>query len=111
MPKESVVLIKLHPNETKQIEKDLCGIINKNAKECYTISADINIPVEFYLQYLKIYTIAHFMSSTIFYSGYIYEQCRTQNLFLDFYERCREKGINMDNLNGLYMAAIKYEDK
>lgn len=111
LPKESIVLLKLHPNESKRIEEDLSEIIIRNKKRCYTVSAEINIPVEYYLQYINISTIVHFMSSTILYNGYIYAQCRTQNLFIDFYEKCKVKGINMDNLNGLYMAAIKYEGK
>lgn len=110
LPKDSTVLLKLHPNESKRIEEDLCQLLKENDVNCYTISAEINIPVEYYLQYFNVSIIAHFMSSTIFYNGYIFEKCRTKNLFLVFYDKCRVKGINMDNLSGLYKAAIKLED-
>ncbi len=111
LPKGSTILLKLHPNETNQIEEDLCKLLIEKDMNCCTISSEINIPVEYYLQYLNVSVIVHFMSSTIFYNGYIFEPCRTKNLFLDFFEKCKAKGINMNNLNGLYKAAIRLDEK
>lgn len=107
LKKDSFVLLKLHPNEGPDKQHDLEVIMKEMNIHYYVLSSEINIPVEYYLQLIAPREIAHFLSSTIFYNGYIYPKCSDTNLFVPFYKNCVEKGINMDNLNGLYQASLR----
>lgn len=111
LDKNSFVLLKLHPNEGPDKQKDIESILRENKLRYLVLSSEINIPVEYYLQLVEPREIAHFMSSTIFYNGYIYPKCSDTNLFIAFYKNCLNKGINMDNLNGLYQACLYYSFK
>lgn len=103
----SFVLLKLHPNEGIEQQKDLEGLMRKVGIRYYVLPSDIKIPVEYYLQIFEPLEIAHFMSSTVFYNGFIFPQCSDTNLFMPFFKKCISDGLNMDNVYGLYMACHK----
>ena len=106
--KNSVLIIKMHPNEKNEKIRDLENMIKQYQLDYFILSQDINIPVEYYLQSFKFDKIIHFMSSSIFYNGYIYPESETINLFAGFYNSCVGEGIDMNNVYGLYRQCEKY---
>ncbi len=100
VPKNYSIYIKFHPSDGEKEKRKIIDIVEWNGL-CYTIlSRDINIPVEYYLQYQQYKEIVTFFSATIFYNGYLFPSRKFVSLLYLYYEYCKSKSIS--SLEKLY---------
>lgn len=101
----SILFIKFHPREQEEERKAVIRIAEKYHLAFHILSAQMNIPVEYYLQYMKFKEIVTFFSSTAMYNGYLFPEMKFTFLLRPFYDLCKicnEKNISqLENLLSL----------
>jgi|GEM_PF-2373997 hypothetical protein len=101
----SILFIKFHPREQEEERKAVIRIAEKYHLAFHILSAQMNIPVEYYLQYMKFKEIMTFFSSTAMYNGYLFPEMKFTFLLRPFYDLCKicnEKNISqLENLLSL----------
>lgn len=101
----SILIIKFHPREQEAEKKAVIRIVEKYHLDFHVLSAQMNIPVEYYLQYIKFKEIVTFFSSTAMYNGYLFPEMKFTFLLRPFYDlckKCNEKNIfQLENLLSL----------
>lgn len=102
LPQGATVIVKLHPCEGEKEASDIKSIIENKGLNIYFLSKKINVPVELYLQILKIPKIAIFCNSTSMYNGYLYPKCEMRDLICDFFDICKAKKYEVQDLRKLY---------
>lgn len=86
----SIIIIKFHPREQEEGREAVIGIAEKCHLTFHILSAQVNIPVEYYLQYIKFKEIVTFFSSTAMYNGYLFPEMKFTFLLRHFYDLCKE---------------------
>ena len=92
MGKGIVVHIKFHPREKDYIRKRLLEELRKSNIEYNILGSKVNIPVEYYLQYIHYEKIVVFLSSTSFYNGYLFPKVKFVSILEDYYNNCKAVG-------------------
>ena len=86
------IYIKFHPRDKLEDRKELENIINSIGKRIIVLGGEINIPVEYFLQFIKFEKIFIFNAATFFYNGYLYPKTDFIPLLPKLYEKCKAKG-------------------
>jgi hypothetical protein len=89
---DKTIYVKYHPRETRINKKKLEKMLNEIGRKFIILGEEINIPVEYFLQYMKFEKIFVFNAATFFYNGYLYPKCNYVPLLPGLYERCKENG-------------------
>lgn len=101
----SIIFIKFHPREQEEEREAVIEIARKYHLTFHILSAHMNIPVEYYLQYMKFKEIVTFFSSTAMYNGYLFPELKFTFLLRPFYDLCKiynEKNVSqLENLLSL----------
>lgn len=101
----SILFIKFHPREQEEERKAVVRLAEKYHLAFHILSAQMNIPVEYYLQYVKFKEVVTFFSSTAMYNGYLFPEMKFTFLLRPFYDLCKiydEKNISqLENLLSL----------
>ena len=90
--KDSSVHIKFHPREKDYIRKKILIELKKRNINYILLGSEVNIPVEYYLQYIHYEEIVMFLSSTYFYNGYLFPRMRFVSLLENYYNNCLNAG-------------------
>lgn len=92
LEKGTCVHIKFHPREKEHIRKKLMMELAKADIGYVILGREINIPAEYYLQYIHYEKIVMFLSSTAFYNGYLFPKVQFESLLEDYYNNCKVAG-------------------
>lgn len=84
--------IKFHPREKEHIRKRILKELVKANVDYYILGGKMNIPVEYYLQYVHYEKIVEFLSSTSFYNGYLFPKVKFVSILEDYYNNCKAVG-------------------
>jgi len=90
--KQRVLHIKFHPRESQEIRQIILEQLNKEGIDYLLLGTKMNIPVEYYLQYIHYEQIVMFLCSTSFYNGYLFPKTEFVSLLRNYYENCKEAG-------------------
>lgn len=88
--------IKFHPRERDYIRERILGELAMANIDYVILGEKINIPVEYYLQYMHYDKIVYFFSSTSFYNGYLFPKVKFESILEDYYNNC--KAVGSDSL-------------
>ena len=97
IPSNTAVILKLHPRETKSVEQDITELIKKHGLKVVSLSKQITIPIEIYLQIMKPSAITMFWNSSTMYNGFLYPQCEIKDLMPEFFHVCDSRGYNTED--------------
>ena len=86
---DHVIFLKFHPREKESTRKKITEIINNNSIPYKIIAEKINVPVEYYLQYVKFKEIVTFFTSTAYYNGYLFPYTKFVYLIEPYYDLCK----------------------
>ena len=86
--------IKFHPREKDYIRKRILDELAAANINYVILGEKINIPVEYYLQYMHYDKIVYFFSSTSFYNGYLFPKVKFESILEDYYNNCKAVGSN-----------------
>lgn len=89
--KKTGIILKFHPRETQKKKEDVMTILNNLNLNYRVIGSRINIPVEYYLQFIDFKSIVTFFASTCLYKGYIFKDIKVDTLLPELYTRIRDK--------------------
>lgn len=92
MGKGICVHIKFHPREKDYIRKRLLKELNSSSIDYVILGSEVNIPVEYFLQYIHYEKIVMFLSSTSFYNGYLFPKVKFVSILKDYYNNCKAVG-------------------
>lgn len=89
---DTIVHIKFHPREKGHVRNRLLKELAESNIEYAIIGSKVNIPVEYYLQYIHYKEIVMFFSSTSFYNGYLFPKAKFVSILEDYYNNCKVAG-------------------
>ena len=92
MGKETYIHIKFHPREKEYIRERLLTELDKSNMDYVILGSEVNIPVEYYLQYIHYEKIVVFLSSTSFYNSYLFPKVKFESILEDYYNNCKAAG-------------------
>lgn len=93
------LFVKYHPRDHKDFKIKFEQMLEVLNVRYFIISSEVNIPMEYYLQYLAFKKIVCIYSSVGIYNGYIYDKTEVDYLLKDFYEECcKRKVANLESL-------------
>ena len=92
MGKRICIHIKFHPREKEYIRKKILAELDNKNIDYVILGGDVNIPVEYYLQYIHYEKIVVFLSSTSFYNGYLFPKVKFVSILEDYYNNCKAAG-------------------
>lgn len=84
--------IKFHPREKEYIRKRLLMELAKSNIDYIILGSELNIPVEYYLQYIHYEKIIVFLSSSSFYNGYLFPKVKFVSILENYYNNCKAVG-------------------
>ena len=84
--------IKFHPREKEYIRKRLLMELTKSNIDYIILGSELNIPVEYYLQYIHYEKIIVFLSSSSFYNGYLFPKVKFVSILENYYNNCKAAG-------------------
>lgn len=93
LEKSTLVHIKFHPRESLEVRSKVLKSFKNNGVRFIILGSKVNVPVEYYLQFLNYQKIISFFSATLFYNGYLYPRTEIESLLMPFYKNCIAKGI------------------
>ena len=99
MNKKTSVHIKFHPREKEHIRKRILMEFAKADIDFIVLGSDMNIPAEYYLQYIHYKKVVVFLSSTSFYNGYLFPEVKFVYILEDYYNNC--KAADSQSINWL----------
>lgn len=88
MGKQICTHIKFHPREKEYIRERLLMELDKSNIDYVLLGSEMNIPVEYYLQYIHYEKVVMFLSSTSFYNGYLFPKVKFVSILEDYYKNC-----------------------
>ena len=88
----TIVHIKFHPREKEHIRKRLLTDLARSNINYIILGNEVNIPVEYYLQYIHYEKVVMFLSSTSFYNGYLFPKVKFVSILKDYYNNCKAVG-------------------
>lgn len=83
------VFIKFHPNENVFVRENISGVFDNLGIPHKILAESINIPIEYFLQYMRFYEIVCFGSSTMWYNRVLFQEQRFTTLLPAFYSLCK----------------------
>lgn len=95
MEKGSKIYVKFHPREAAESCAEVVSAIRRLGVQCHVLSSAVNIPIEYYLQYVRFSSVVMFYSSTVLYNGLLYPRVRFDSLLSDFRAACVERGLRL----------------
>lgn len=101
----SPIHIKFHPRERDYVRKRILDELAAANINYVILGEKINIPVEYYLQYLHYDKIVYFFSSTSFYNGYLFPKTEFESILRAYYNNCKEVG----SLDAMYLEPLLKE--
>lgn len=107
--KEICIHIKFHPREKEYIRNRLLAELDKSRIDYVILGGKINIPIEYYLQYIHYEKIVMFLSSTSFYNGYLFPKVKFESIFEDYYNNCKAMGSKSVELIESLMSEMSKE--
>lgn len=90
------VHIKFHPRETQEVRQMIQEQLEAEGVKYLILGTKMNIPVEYYLQYIHYDQIVMFLCSTAYYNGYLFPKTQFVSLLRDYLENC--KAVNSPNV-------------
>jgi len=84
------VVVKFHPREDVDKRSSVIGVFEDLNIPYIVVSKELNIPVEYYLQYVRFEKIVTYMCSTVIYNGYIFPKTDVVSLLPLYYKLCLE---------------------
>lgn len=87
--KQGVLHIKFHPRETQEARQMILEQLDTEGINYLILGTKMNIPVEYYLQYIHYEQMVMFLSSTAFYNGYLYPKTEFISLMKEYLENCK----------------------
>lgn len=110
LPKGSDIFLKYHPREKAADRKAIQRAVEDAGLRYTVLGTRVNLPAEYYLQFLHFSAIVSFYNSTIFYNGYLYPRLQSIELITAYRDKCLQHGItNVARLNTLIEMAKKLE--
>lgn len=88
----SSIHIKFHPRERDYVRKKILEELAAANINYVILGKKINIPVEYYLQFMQYDTIVSFSSSTSFYNGYLFPKVKFESILEAYYNNCMAVG-------------------
>lgn len=88
----TIIHIKFHPREKEHIRKRLLTELDELDVNYVILGGGVNIPIEYYLQYIHYEKIVMFLSSTSFYNGYLFPKVKFVSILEDYYNNCKAAG-------------------
>ena len=88
----TIIHIKFHPREKEHIRKRLLTDLARSNINYIILGNEVNIPVEYYLQYIHYEKVVMFLSSTSFYNGYLFPKVKFVSILKDYYNNCKAVG-------------------
>lgn len=92
LEKETLLYIKYHPREPETSKKTIKEIAESLCLRYKIISSEINIPVEYYLQYITFEKILFLNAATFFYNGYVFPKREFVSLLPSLRHNCIKNG-------------------
>lgn len=90
--KGSTIHIKFHPRERDYVRKRILEELAAANINYVILGEKINIPVEYYLQFMQYDKIVSFSSSTSFYNGYLFPKVKFESILEAYYNNCKAVG-------------------
>lgn len=90
--KQGGLHIKFHPRETKETRQMILEQLDAGDIRYLLLGNKMNIPVEYYLQYIHYEQIVMFLCSTAFYNGYLFPKTEFISLMHEYLENCKAAG-------------------
>lgn len=84
--------VKFHPRETEEVRDEITGRLRSSGVDFIVLGQDLNIPIEYYLQYVYYERIIMFLCSTSFYNGYLFPKTEFVSILPEYYNNCKEIG-------------------
>jgi len=94
--KKGGIHIKFHPRETQEVRRMIQEQLDEEGIRYLILGTKMNIPVEYYLQYIHYDQIVMFLCSTAYYNGYLFPKTQFVSLLRDYLENC--KAVNSPNV-------------
>lgn len=88
----TTMFVKFHPRENTIDKAAVLDAFSELGIKTIVIAKDINIPVEYYFQYIRFERVYTFFASTIFYNGYIFEKTNFYTLLPLYYSIHKQLG-------------------
>ena len=92
MGKQICTHIKFHPREKEYIRERLLMELDESNIDYVLLGSEMNIPVEYYLQYIHYEKVVMFLSSTSFYNGHLFPKVKFVSILKDYYNNCKAVG-------------------
>ena len=92
LDKETIVYIKFHPRDPKDSQNKVIKLVEELGIRYKILSSEINIPVEYFLQYISFKRILFFNAATYFYNGYVFPKRNFTSLLPPLREKCIKNG-------------------
>lgn len=92
MDKRICIHIKFHPREKDHIRNRILAGLSELNVDYVILGSEVNMPVEYYLQYIHYEKIVVFLSSTSFYNGYLFPKVKFVSILEDYYNNCKAAG-------------------
>ena len=92
MEKGASVHIKFHPREKEYIRKRILAELKEKEVDFILLGSEVNISVEFYLQFIHYEKVVMFLSSTSFYNGFLFPRVKFVSILEDYYNNCKAAG-------------------
>lgn len=93
LEKSLVIYLKFHPSDQEEEREIVKNLILKHGLKFKIIGNNINVPVEYYLQYREFREIVSFYSATVLYNGYLFPKMQFYSLLDAYYKQCKLMGI------------------
>ena len=90
--KETCIHIKFHPREKEYIRERLLTELDESTIDYAILGSEVNLPVEYYLQYIHYEEVVVLLSSVSFYNGYLYPKVKFVSILEDYYNNCKAVG-------------------
>lgn len=84
--------IKFHPRERKDVQERILQELTESGVGYIVLGKQMNLPVEYYLQYVHYDKIVMFISSTSFYNGYLFPKMHFESILRAYYDNCKAAG-------------------
>lgn len=89
----SFLHIKFHPREFETVKNIIISNLKELNIDFIIIGEILNVPVEYYLQYLHYSKIVTFFCSTELYNGYLFPTTKFESLMERYYINCKNKHL------------------
>lgn len=86
------LFVKPHPREKKELQLETIKLLHDKSIPYQMLSTDINVPVEYILEYIHFDEILVFNASTFFYNGYLFPKSHFRVLLRPFLKKCKQAG-------------------